>query len=233
MGQWKCKEEMKILSNQSSMLSYDLLQGLEVRLLVSNNFLERLAHDGYIGTGERQLENILQSALRQLIPVKNFPRCLIQITLQVTETPQNDYTNSKVVQAQSILLMKSLPLLPALFHSAVLGLLSAAVPLKTIATCTTLAILENGNKIVADPSPLEADQATSLHVLSFTSQDDLLLAESEGAFTMTEWDKVVGTGQKVCGQHREAELGSAINEDGQDSVDMRRFIRTVMEARAA
>ncbi|KZL88147.1 exosome complex subunit rrp46 [Colletotrichum incanum] len=183
---------------------------------------------GVGGTGERQLENMLQSALRQLIPIKNFPRCLIQITLQVTETPQNDYTNGKVVQAQS-----SLPLLPALFHSAILGLLSAAVPLKAIATCTTLAILENGSKIVVDPSPLEADQATSLHVLSFTSQDDLLLAESEGAFSITDWDKVVGTGQKVCSQHREAELGSAMNEDDQDATDMRQFIRTVMEARAA
>ncbi|EFQ29228.1 exosome complex subunit Rrp46 [Colletotrichum graminicola] len=183
---------------------------------------------GVGGTGERQLENILQSALRQLIPVKNFPRCLIQITLQVTETPQNDYANSKVVQAQS-----SLTLLPALFHSAVLSLLSAAVPLKAIATCTTLAILEDGSKIIADPSPLEADHAKSLHVLSFTSQDDLLLAESEGAFTIAEWDKVVSTGQKVCGQHREAELGSGMHEEGQDWNDMRQFIRTVMEARAA
>ncbi|GJC77806.1 hypothetical protein ColLi_00644 [Colletotrichum liriopes] len=176
---------------------------------------------------------MLQSALRQLIPVKNFPRCLIQITLQVTETPQNDYTNGKVVQAQSLLFTKSLPLLPALFHSAILGLLSAAVPLKAIATCTTLAILENGSKIVADPSPLEADQATSLHVLSFTSQGDLLLAESEGAFSLIEWDKAVSTGQKVCSQHCEAEPGPAMNEDGQVATDMRQFIRTVMEARAA
>ncbi|KAK1599943.1 exosome complex subunit Rrp46 [Colletotrichum navitas] len=183
---------------------------------------------GVGGTGERQLEKILQSALRQLIPVNNFPRCLIQITLQVTETPQNDYANSKVVQAQS-----SLILLPALFHSAVLSLLSAAVPLKAIATCTTLAILEDGSKIIADPSPLEADQAKSLHVLSFTSQNDLLLAESEGAFTIAEWDKVVSTGLKVCSQHREAELGSGMHEEGQDWTDMRQFIRTVMEARAA
>ncbi|KAK6226668.1 exosome complex subunit Rrp46 [Colletotrichum tabaci] len=183
---------------------------------------------GVGGTAERQLENVLQSSLRQLIPVKSFPRCLIQIALQVTETPQNDYANSKIVQAQS-----SLPLLPALFHSAILGLLSAAVPLKGIATCTTLAVLENGSKIVADPSPLEVDQATSLHVLSFTSQDDLLLAESEGAFSLTEWDKVVGKGRNVCGQHRQAEPDPVMNEDDQDSTDMRQFIRTVMEAKTA
>ncbi|WYZ34392.1 hypothetical protein EsH8_I_000668 [Colletotrichum jinshuiense] len=183
---------------------------------------------GVGGTGERQLENLLQCALRQLIPVKNFPRCLIQVTLQVTETPQNDYANSKVVQAQS-----SLPLMPALLHSAILGLLSAAVPLKAIATCTTLAVLEKGDKIVADPSPSEVDQATSLHVLGFTSQDDLLLAESEGVFSMVEWDNVISTGQKVCGQQRQMDLESAMVDDGRYSTDMRQFIRTVMESRAA
>ncbi|KAK2728419.1 exosome complex subunit rrp46 [Colletotrichum kahawae] len=183
---------------------------------------------GVGGTAERQLESILQSALRQLIPVKNFPRCLIQVTLQVTETPQNDYVNSKVVQAKS-----NLTLLPALLHCTILGLLSAAVPLKAIATCTAVAVLENGNKIVVEPSPSEADQATSLHALSFTSQDGLLLAESEGSFSMSEWDQVVSTGQRVCGQHRQEDQGAATIEDGQASTDMRHFFRTVMESRVA
>ncbi|EQB45258.1 exosome complex subunit Rrp46 [Colletotrichum gloeosporioides Cg-14] len=184
---------------------------------------------GVGGTGERQLEFILQSALRQLIPVKNFPRCLIQVTLQVTETPQNDYVNSKVIQAKS-----NLTLLPALLHSAVLGLLSAAVPLKAIATCTTVAVLNNRNTIVVEPSPAEVDQATSLHALSFTSRDDLLLAESEGSFSMNEWDKVVSTGQRVCGQHCQEDQGAATtSEDGQALTDMRHFIRTVMESRVA
>ncbi|OHF04321.1 exosome complex subunit Rrp46 [Colletotrichum orchidophilum] len=183
---------------------------------------------GVGGTGERQLENILRSAFRQLIPVKNFPRCLIQVTLQVTETPQNDYANSKVVQAQS-----SLPLLPALFHSAILGLLSAAVPLKAIATCTTLAVLEKGGKIIADPSPLAIEQSKSLHVVIFTSQNDLLLLESEGTFSMAEWDEVVRTGQTVCNQHRQADLGAVMNEYSRDTTDMQLFIRTVMESKAA
>lgn len=123
--------------------------------------------------------------------------------------------------------------MPALLHSAILGLLSAAVPLKAIATCTTLAVLEKGDKIVADPSPSEVDQATSLHVLGFTSQDDLLLAESEGVFSMVEWDNVISTGQKVCGQQRQMDLESAMVDDGRYSTDMRQFIRTVMESRAA
>ena len=55
-----------------------------------------------IGTAERQLESILQSALRQLIPVRDFPRSMIQVTLQVVETPENAYENTKLVQAQLV-----------------------------------------------------------------------------------------------------------------------------------
>lgn len=260
MGRLRSNDETKTPSNQSLMLSYDLLQGLEVRLSFFWHHVVTFAHTryDYLGTGERQLENILRSALRQLIPVKNFPRCLIQVTLQVTETPQNDYANSKVVQAQSVskevhlrylkataqcrlssavadypTLLKSLPLLPALFHSAILALLSAAVPLKAIATCATLAVVQKGDKIIADPSPLEIDQSKSLHVVIFTSENDLLLLESEGTFSMAEWDEVINKGQPVCSQHRQAELGDAMDDDSQDATDMQQFIRTVMESKAA
>lgn len=54
------------------------------------------------GTAERQLESILQQALRQLIPVRNFPRCMIQVTLQVMETPENAYVNAKILQPQLV-----------------------------------------------------------------------------------------------------------------------------------
>lgn len=55
-----------------------------------------------IGTRERQLESILQAALRQLIPVRDYPRCVIQITLQVAETPENAYVNTKLSQSQLV-----------------------------------------------------------------------------------------------------------------------------------
>lgn len=54
------------------------------------------------GTRERQLESIMQAAIRQLIPVRDYPRCVIQITLQVAETPENAYVNAKLVQAQLV-----------------------------------------------------------------------------------------------------------------------------------
>ncbi len=57
---------------------------------------------GVGGTAERLLESILQAALRQLIPIRHFPRCMIQVTLQVVATPENAYENAKIVQAQLV-----------------------------------------------------------------------------------------------------------------------------------
>ena len=51
------------------------------------------------GTRERHLESILQSTLRQIILIHNFPRTLIQITLQITHTPENDSAGFKAMHA--------------------------------------------------------------------------------------------------------------------------------------
>lgn len=55
-----------------------------------------------LGTRERHLESILQATLRQIILIHNFPRTLIQLTLQVTSTPENDAVGSKLVHANVV-----------------------------------------------------------------------------------------------------------------------------------
>jgi exosome complex component RRP46 len=55
-----------------------------------------------LGTRERHLESILQSTLRQIILIHNFPRTLVQVTLQITSTPENKDAGAKVVQATSV-----------------------------------------------------------------------------------------------------------------------------------
>ncbi len=59
-------------------------------------------HPPCAGTRERHLESLLQSTLRQIILVNNFPRTLIQIILQITVTPENEYVNGKLVQANVV-----------------------------------------------------------------------------------------------------------------------------------
>lgn len=64
---------------------------------------------GVGGTRERHLESLLQQSLRQIILVKNFPRCLIQIVLQITAAPANDYVNTKLIQPNAVCLLEPNP----------------------------------------------------------------------------------------------------------------------------
>ncbi|KAL8377813.1 hypothetical protein RB595_008475 [Gaeumannomyces hyphopodioides] len=182
---------------------------------------------GVGGTRERHLETILQSSLRQLILVKNFPRGLVQIVLQATASPENDYVSTKLVQARL---------------AAVLALLSAAIPLRTTATSTVVAVAAaaaGGNKsqLVVDPSPREAEKARSLHVLAFTSSDRLLLAESEGSFTMQEWADVHAKAQEICCEPTRAPAAMGDHPDNDDAArsgpDMRQFTRSTVEAKVS
>ncbi|KAM0329783.1 hypothetical protein ACHAQA_003947 [Verticillium albo-atrum] len=186
---------------------------------------------GVGGTRERQLEAILQAALQQLICIKKFPRSVFQVTLQVTQTPADDYVNSKLNQAQQNLIA-----LPALLHAAMLALLSGAVPLEGVATAVVVAVPQEdaARKVVSDPSRREASEAKSLHVFGYTARGDLLLAESEGNFTASEWDAAAALGQKVCcGQLQGTEEDEGEDEDGDDVQDMARVIRSITEAKAA
>jgi len=71
------------------------------KLIVSNATLKLpLMH--VIGTRERHLETILQSALRQIILIHNFPQTLIQITLQVISTPQSGSFGTKSSHTSSV-----------------------------------------------------------------------------------------------------------------------------------
>ncbi|UKZ53700.1 hypothetical protein TrVGV298_007497 [Trichoderma virens] len=184
---------------------------------------------GVGGTAERQLEAILQPALRHLIPVRNFPRCVIQVTLQVMEAPENAYVNAKVLQPRL-----NLGIIPALLHAAILGLLTATIPLKTVASATCLAITNaDGSTVKVDPTPAEIDQARSVHVLGFTANRDLLLAESEGSFSAEEWDTVLQTAEKVCCRSQEAENDAEMGGYGAESENVQQFMRSVLEAKAA
>lgn len=125
-------------------------------------------------------------------------------------------------------------------HAAILSLLTAAIPLKTIATAVTIAIPtasdqeQDGTSVIVDPSTREASTAKSLHVLGYTATDELLLVESQGTFTTDEWDTVLKTGQEVCCQAVQHGLeDTAMTGSGLESASIRSFIRSVMETKIA
>jgi exosome complex component RRP46 len=127
--------------------------------------------------------------------------------------------------------------MPALFQTSVLALLSAGVPMKATATATTMALnhQDGSKRTIVDPSPREVETAQSVHVLAFTSHDELLFAESEGDFTVKEWDDVYETARKVCCRPAMQREGIAMVLDDEDASgpDMRHFIRSAMESKVA
>ncbi|KAF4631075.1 hypothetical protein G7Y89_g7055 [Cudoniella acicularis] len=183
---------------------------------------------GVGGTRERHLESILQSTLRQIILIQNFPRTLIQITLQVTSTPENDTAGSKLVQASS-----NLAILPTLLQTAVLTLLSASMPLSMTLTSVLLALSTNGphRNIVPNPSLTQFQSADSVHVLAFTSHGELLVAESEGKFTLEDWDEVYETGKTLFYNEQDAINDDAMQGVGLDEKkgDMMMFVKSILE----
>jgi len=113
-------------------------------------------------------------------------------------------------------------------------LLTAAIPLKSIATATTLAIPSSDDgSITVEPSARDAETANSLHVLGFTSGNELLLAESQGSFTVEEWDKVLEAGQRVCCQSQDQNFDTAMAGSGLESASIKAFLRSAMETKIA
>ncbi|MCJ1396287.1 exosome non-catalytic core subunit rrp46 [Xylographa bjoerkii] len=147
---------------------------------------------GIGGVRERHLETIIQRTLRHVILVVSHPRKLIQITLQITGTPEDDSIPEKITQASS-----NLPILPPLLQASILALLSTSIPLTMLVTSTLVAVDSNGN-LNHDPSPVEISAATSLHVLAFSSQGRLIVAESEGSFDMDTWERATEKASHKC-----------------------------------
>ncbi|CZS98320.1 related to RRP46 protein, involved in rRNA processing [Rhynchosporium agropyri] len=181
-----------------------------------------------LGTRERHLESILQSTLRQIILIHNFPRTLIQITLQITSTPENDTAGSKLTQASS-----NLPILPTLLQTAVLALLSASLPLSMTLTSTFLALTSDGSskRIVVNPTLLESEAASSVHVMAFTSHGDLLVAESEGDFTLKEWEAVHDAAKSFCCDESQTSGARHVAQDEMDEKNgiMMMFVQSTLE----
>ncbi|KAL9012058.1 MAG: hypothetical protein Q9173_003138 [Seirophora scorigena] len=179
---------------------------------------------GIGGVRERHLESIVKKALHQVIYVSAHPRTLIQVTLQVVATSAEGTASSSLHQSASVIrcasgpldelmAIQNLPLLPVLLQSSVLALLSTSLPLNMALTSTLVAVTPSG-ELIGGPRPGIIEEALSLHVLAFSSNGQLLLAESEGAFDMDIWDQVYGIAEHICRGSKSEDL------DGTEDINM-------------
>lgn len=86
-------------------------------------------------------------------------------------------------------------------------------------------------KVIVDPTQVQISRARSVHVLAFTHEGDLLLVESEGQFSLAEWDEVVGAARRVS--FRSEDEMAVDSDEKARPADMKQFIRTVMASKVA
>jgi exosome complex component RRP46 len=113
-----------------------------------------------------------------------------------------------------------------LIQASVLALLSAALPLAVTMSCTLLALNDSG--IIENPTVSEIQGASSIHVLGFTSHDDLLVAESEGNFTLEGWNRVCDRAEEICSGAVDKD---AMHDEGVDehSGGLNHFLKSTLQ----
>lgn len=182
--------------------------GIGGTLFLDYNLEPNLGHP--LGVRERHLESLIQRALRRVILVAAHPRTLIQIILQIVATQEDDDASSVVHQSASVRCSVLVPqtafthpynqmiaVIPALLQASMLALLSSSIPLTMVLISISVAVDRRGN-LIYDPPAGATQSAASLHVLVFSSTRDLLLAESEGKFSVDTWENAFEMARSRC-----------------------------------
>jgi exosome complex component RRP46 len=128
--------------------------------------------------------------------------------------------------------VQNLPILPALLQTAILTLLSASMPLSMTLTSVFLALVSKGSSsiVIRNPTLLQSESAKSVHVLAFSSHGDLLVAESEGSFTIDDWELVFEAGKAMCCDGAEDQtMQDQSLDNGSGSIDM--FVKSALQAK--
>lgn len=103
-----------------------------------------------------------------------------------------------------------------------------------ILTSVLIAINADGKspKLIKNPSLNEFESASSVHVLAFTSQGELLVAESQGTFMMEDWDEVFETGKALChAEHNKIAHNDMQGVEGEG--DILEFVKSAMKEKVA
>ena len=102
-----------------------------------------------------------------------------------------------------------------------LALLTTSIPLSMMLTSTLIAIDADG-ELVSDPLPKILENATSVHVLAFSSLGDLLIVESEGKFSINTWDRVHTKAKQICrgSEAGQDDLGGEAEEDEDEEMNV-------------
>jgi exosome complex component RRP46 len=134
---------------------------------------------------------------------------------------------------------QTLPLLPHLLHTALLALLSASIPLSTTMTSVLIALPTSASAPLVSPTAkeiLRAGAIKSVHVFAFAGDRRMLLNESDGAFSVAEWEEASELAEEVCCKE-EDEGGVSLGGDemdvdaGDEGGNLEKWLRGVVRSK--
>lgn len=168
---------------------------------------------------ERHIEQLVARVLRSIVLGDETPRCMLQCTIQVTDSEINESLPGGVKgggQAESYL-----ETLASAINIAVLGCLDAGVQMRGVAGAAVVSISPTG-KVDAWPGLKERKEAESLHVFCYGRDGQNLLFESEGHFELDWWVEAERVARAVVlggmGRDDEGENGDVVMEEKSESL---------------
>ncbi len=104
-------------------------------------------------------------------------------------------------------------------------------------TSVSLALESEGSTkpLIRNPSPVQCQNANSVHILAFTSEGDLIVAESEGTFSLDEWDEIYEVGKAMCCDNSIAAADNTMQEGTvtEEAGIMSQFVKSTIQAKVA
>lgn len=160
-------------------------------------------HDGVGMVKERHLEELVRKTLHAIVLVEDYPRCLMQVGLQVLRAERATEEGSSITDGY-------LGVLCGLLNAASLGALDAAVGMREVFVAVLIGVSRSG-EVTAEPGMKDRSSCTSLHLFCFGGKSGLLLSESEGRFNMEEWERAEDLAKQVClGSGSDTEMNGSV-----------------------
>ena len=132
---------------------------------------------------ERHVELLVKRTLRTIVRLEAAPRMMLQVTLQTTATEIDETLPGGIKEGGQG--ETYLPVLASAINAAILGCLNAAVQMNQIAGAALIGIGKDGTCLV-NPRVEERKRCRSLHVFALDGTGDVILMESEGAFSVQD-----------------------------------------------
>jgi len=157
---------------------------------------------GVTSVREKFLESRILSALKPIILRSNHPRTLIQVTIQIVQSADED--------------PNAMMLLSPALNAASLALMDAGVPLKCMLSSTTIALI--GRDVVIHPEVKDVKRADSVHVFafglarwfdsgrSFKKGMELAFLESQGRFDIEDLETIGELAKNLCSWNEQEEM---------------------------